>query len=76
MTIDSFKAYVKTGKPLDTEEIHQLMEKMSDEARRVTFRLNSAYHTAEEIRQEHHGWRERIHQCLLPLTGSWRSDHW
>ena len=50
MTIDSFKAYVKTGKPLDTEEIHQLMEKMSDEARRDTFRLNSAYHTAEEIR--------------------------
>ncbi len=50
MTIESFKAYVKTGKPLDTEEIHQLMEKMSDEARRVTFRLNSAYHTAEEIR--------------------------
>ena len=50
MTIDSFKAYVKTGKPLDTEEIHQLMEKMSNEARRVTFRLNSAYHTADEVR--------------------------
>lgn len=50
MTIESFKAYVKTGKPLDTAEIHQLMEEMSNEARRVTFRLNSAYHTADEVR--------------------------
>ena len=50
MTIESFKAYVKTGKPLDTAEIHQLMEKMSNEARRVTFRLNSAYRTADEVR--------------------------
>ncbi len=37
MTIEAFKAYVKTGKPLDTEEIHQLMYEMSEEARRVTF---------------------------------------
>ena len=50
MTIESFKAYVKTRKPLDTAEIHQLMEKMSNEARRVTFRLNSAYRTADEVR--------------------------
>ena len=50
MTIESFKAYVKTGKPLDTTETHQLMEKMSNEARRVTLRLNSAYHTADEVR--------------------------
>ena len=50
MTIESFKAYVKTGKPLDTEEIHQLMEKISDDARHITFRLNSAYHTADEVR--------------------------
>ena len=51
MTIEAFKAYVKTGKPLDTEEIHQLMYEMSEEARRVTFQLNSAYHTADEVRE-------------------------
>ena len=102
MTIEAFKAYVKTGKPLDTEEIHQLMYEMSEEARRVTFQLNSAYHTADEVREllselfgyqvprsfrvfppflcgfwkEHHGGRGCIHQCLLPLSGSWRSDPW
>lgn len=51
MTIEEFKTYVKIGKPLDTEEIHQLMHEMSEKARRVTFRLNSAYHTADEVRE-------------------------
>ena len=43
MTIEDFKNYVKTGQALDTEEIHRFMDEMSDEARRVTFRLNTAY---------------------------------
>ena len=50
MTLEEFKNFVKTGKPLDTEEIHQFMDKMGGEARKITFRLNSAYHTPEEIR--------------------------
>lgn len=50
MTIEVFKAYVKTGKPLDTEEIHRFMDDMSDKARRITFRLNAAYHTPDEVR--------------------------
>ncbi len=50
MTINDFKKYVKTGKVLDTEEIRLFMDEMSDEARRVTFRLNTAYHTPEEVR--------------------------
>ena len=50
MTIEDFKIYVKTGKPLETEEIHSLMDEMSNEARRVTFRLNTAYHTPDEVR--------------------------
>ena len=50
MTLEEFKDFVKTGKPLDTEEIHQFMDKMGGEARKITFRLNSAYHTPEEIR--------------------------
>ena len=50
MTLEEFKDFVKSGKPLDTEEIHQFMDKMGGEARKITFRLNSAYHTPEEIR--------------------------
>ena len=43
MTIEDFKTYVKTRKPLDTEEIHRFMDEMSNEARRVTFHLNALY---------------------------------
>ena len=51
MTITEFKTYVKTGQALDTDEIHGFMHEMSEEARRVTFRLNTAYHTADEVRE-------------------------
>ena len=51
MTITEFKAYVKTGQALDTDEIHGFMHEMSEEARRVTFRLNTAYHTQDEVRE-------------------------
>lgn len=50
MTLEEFKDFVKAGRPLDTEEIHQFMDRMGGEARKITFRLNSAYHTPEEIR--------------------------
>ena len=50
MTIEDFKIYAKTGKPLDTEEIHCFMDEMSNEARRITFRLNTAYHRPDEVR--------------------------
>ena len=43
MTTDAFKEYVKTRRALDTEEIHRFMDDMSNEARRITFRLNTAY---------------------------------
>ena len=51
MTLGEFKDFVKTGKTLDTEEIHQFMDKMGGEARKITFQLNSAYHDPEEIRE-------------------------
>ena len=51
MTIEDFKEYVKTRKALDTEEIHRFMDEMSDEARRITFRLNTAYRTPDEVRE-------------------------
>lgn len=50
MTIESFKEYVKSRKPLNTEEIHCFMDDMSNEARRFTFRLNASYHTPVEVR--------------------------
>ncbi|WP_059026594.1 sugar O-acetyltransferase [Gabonibacter massiliensis] len=50
MNIEDFKEYVKTKQALDTEEIHRFMDEMSDEARRITFRLNTAYHTSDEVR--------------------------
>lgn len=50
MNIEDFKEYVKTKQALDKEEIHRFMDEMSDEARRITFRLNTAYHTSDEVR--------------------------
>ncbi len=50
MTLNDFLAFVKTGQALDTPEIHRLMDDMSNEARRITFRLNTAYHTPDEVR--------------------------
>ena len=51
MTIKEFKDYVKTGHALSTEEIHLFMDEMSNAARRITFRLNAAYHTPAEVRK-------------------------
>ena len=51
MTIEDFKEYVKTGKALNTPEIGRFMNDMSNEARRITFALNAAYHSPDEIRK-------------------------
>ncbi len=50
MTLQEFKEYVKTGRALCSEDIHRFMDEMSDAARRVTFRLNAAYHDPDEVR--------------------------
>ena len=51
MLLNEFLSWVKNGKALGTDEIHALMGEMSEEARRVTFRLNSSYHSPEEVRE-------------------------
>lgn len=51
MELHDFLEHVRQRKPLDTEEIFSFMNVMSDEARRVTFELNGAYHTPEEVRR-------------------------
>jgi len=50
MTLDEFIAYVGTGGPLGSGETGRFMYEMSEEARRITFELNNAYHTPEEVR--------------------------
>lgn len=50
MTLEAFLEHVGACRPLDTLDIYEFMDRMSDEARRVTFELNSSYHTQEESR--------------------------
>ena len=47
MTLGDFLKHIYSGGSLDTPEIFQFMDKMSDEARRITFEINNAYHTQE-----------------------------
>ena len=51
MELKEFLEYVKTGKALNTPEIHEFMDRMSCEARKVTFELNSSYHDMEQTRE-------------------------
>ena len=62
MTTNEFKEYVKTRQALNTEEIHRFMDEMSSEARRITFRLNTAYYTPDEVRS---GYFRRF----MPISG-------
>ncbi|MCH5223247.1 MAG: sugar O-acetyltransferase [Muribaculaceae bacterium] len=51
MTIEEFKEYAKIGKPFDTEELFEILNKQNDEARKITCELNGRYHPMEEIRE-------------------------
>ena len=51
MTLNEFLKHANARLPLDTPEIHRFMDEMSEEARRVTFEINNAYHTQEELRE-------------------------
>ena len=89
MELNDFLAHVAMRKPLDTPEIMELLNRMSDEARRITFELNGSYHTMDEIRalmsrlfgrpvygfREKYPYRKRcVYQCLLPFPGPGWSD--
>ncbi len=50
MTLDEFLTHVGARRPLDTPEIYAFMNRMSDEAQRITAELNGGYHTQEELR--------------------------
>ena len=51
MTIEEFKEFVKTGKPLDTPEAIEVLNRQNDEARKITCRLNGSHHSMDEIRE-------------------------
>ena len=50
MTTKEFNEYIKMRKALNTRAIHRFMDAMSNEARRITFLLNTAYRTPDEVR--------------------------
>ena len=50
MELEAFLQHVKERKPLNTPEIYEFMNRASDEARRITFELNGAYHSLPEVR--------------------------
>ena len=51
MTNEEFLDHVRLRRPLDTPSIHRFMDAMSERARRITFELNGAYHTPNEVRE-------------------------
>ena len=52
INIEKFLNHVNSGKPIPTgTEIHNFMIGLSNEAMKITTRLNSSYHTPEEIRE-------------------------
>lgn len=50
ITLEEFNRRISGGQPLDTVGVYKFMDAMSEEARKITFLLNSSYHTQEEIR--------------------------
>lgn len=51
MNLEEFLEHVGARRPLNTPEIHVFLNEMSNEARKITFELNNAYHTPAEVRQ-------------------------
>lgn len=51
MTIEEFKEFVNSGRPIDTPEAIEVLNRQNDEARKITAKLNGSYHPMEEIRE-------------------------
>lgn len=51
MTLDDFLKLARAGRPLASAVTLEFMDRMSDEARRITCRLNASYHTPAEVRE-------------------------
>ena len=66
MKLEAFLQHVKERKPLNTPEIYEFMNRASDEARRITFELNGAYHSMPEVRDL---FARLFGNRLIPLSG-------
>lgn len=51
ISLDEFLAAVNEKGQLNTPQIQEFMDKMSEEARKITFELNSSYHSPDEVRR-------------------------
>lgn len=51
MTLEEFLKVAGTRGSLDTPDIHRFMDAMGNEARRITFALNGAYHEPGVVRE-------------------------
>lgn len=49
ITLEQFRRHVAEGKTLDTPGLYRFMDAVSEEARRITFRLNSQYWPQSDI---------------------------
>ena len=75
MELKEFLEHVNRRELLNTPEIYEFMNRMSDTARRITCRINGEYHTPEllhRLRPQHTCRPQRLHQRRVPFSGSGR----
>ena len=50
MTIQEFRDYMASGKPVEGgSEVHMMFHKLSQEALQITAEINGRYHTPKEL---------------------------
>lgn len=65
MTIQEFRDYMASGKPVEANsEVHLMFHQLSQEALRITAEINGRYHTPEEL----HGLLEELWGREVPKT--------
>ena len=65
MTIEEFRDYMASGKPIEGgSELHLMFHKLSQEALQITAEINSKYHTPEEL----HSLLERLWGRKVPKS--------
>lgn len=65
MTIQEFREYMATGKPIENNSpVHMMFHKLSQEALQITAEINGKYHTPEEL----HSMLERLFGRDVPAS--------
>ena len=77
MKLDDFLKHLNSGAPVYSDsETFEYMHELSNEAMRITFRLNGSYHTPEEIRAlfaQLTGKPVDESFCMFPPWATWTS---